>query len=462
MLDPLELAQWAGGVWVGPPPTKPLAGLVHDSRKVRPGFGFIALPGQRMDGHAFVDDAFRRGADAVIVARPPSSPAGPTLVVADTRTALTHIARGYRATWTARIIGVTGSVGKTTTKDLVAHVLAIAGTTGRTIENWNNDIGLPLSLVNTRRDCRWGVFEVGMNHPGELRTLCDLLGPHWGILTRVGPVHIEFFADESAIADEKATLLKVLPSHGLAILAPDEPWFERLASQAPCRIVTVALRPDVGATYVLTPGPSGLTFTVEGPDGWRCTATAPIPGEPFLRAAVRAAAVGHQAGLTPEQVTTALHTFQPPPMRGTRTVVRGVTWVNDAYNANLLSMRSALDTWAADPIARKWVVLGGMRELGTFTEQFHRELGAYAARGPWAGILWVGELTRPAMEAALAAGWPRDRTWHFPDAQRVAEFLATALRPGDGILLKGSRAEQIERVLELWNGFGPREDSTRG
>ena len=237
MFEADQLAAWTGGRWTRTPAAA-VRSVRHDSSEAGPGVLFLALRGANTDGHRYVDHAFARGAAGAVVeeafaaGRPD---AGPLLVVGDTRRALGDLARGHRARMTGRVVGVTGSVGKTTVKDMAAAVLAAAGPVARTRGNFNNDIGLPLSLLDADPAAAHGVFEIGMNHPGELAALCALLRPAWGLMARVGPVHLEFFADEAAIAGEKATLLRALPADGLAVLAADEPWLGLFRAAAPCR-----------------------------------------------------------------------------------------------------------------------------------------------------------------------------------------------------------------------------------
>lgn len=451
MFDAGQLAAWSGGRWTRPPPVAVRA-VCHDSSEAAPGALFVALRGERTDGHAYVADAFARGAAAAMVEEgfaAAHAAAGPLLTVGDTRRGLWDLARGHRGRMTGRLIGITGSVGKTTVKDMTAAVLAVAGPVASTRGNFNNDIGLPLSLLGADPASPNGVFEVGMNHPGELAPLCGLLRPRWGLLTRVGPVHLEFFADEAAIADEKAELLRALPADGLAVLAADEPWFDFLRAAAPCRVVTVAL--DTPADYAGREDPADPNrLSVTGPAGFAVACRLPMRGRPVLRNALRAVAAGREAGLDAAAIADALERFIPPPMRGGDRVVAGVTWVDDAYNASPVSMEAALDTFASHPARTKWVALGGMRELGLRGPALHREVGRLAAAGPWAGIVVAGDLASPIADGAVAAGWPADRLWRCDGPAGAAAVLAERARPGDAVLIKGSRGERMEGVLAEW------------
>ena len=449
---PDDLARWTGGRWTAPP-AGPVAAVAHDSRRVAPGALFVALRGERVDGHAFLAEAASRGAAAAVVDRagPAAAAAGglPLLVVDDTRRALADLARGHRARLRGRLIGVTGSVGKTTTKDLVADVLAAAGPTARTAGNWNNDIGLPLSLLAMDPDDAAGVFELGMNHPGELAPLCGILRPHWGVMTRVGPVHIGHFESEEAIADEKASLLRALPADGAAVLAADEPWAGRFRAAARCRVLLVGFSGDADYRGRLNVDPH--VFDVTEPGGGTHAYRLPMPGEGARRNALRAVAVGREFGIAPGEIARRLAAFRPPPMRWDAVERDCVRWINDAYNANPESMREAARTFAAMPAAgRKWLVLGGMRELGRRSDDAHRALGRELAAGPFHACVAVGALARGIVDGARAAGWPAARLHACAGTAEAAGVLAGALRPGDAVLLKGSRAERIEDVFEVW------------
>ncbi len=453
-----QLVAWTGGRWVGPPVA--VRGIGHDTRALEPGAAYLALRGERHDGHAFVDEAFARGARLAVVdgRGAPRRPRGPLLVVGDTLRALDGLARGHRAQCRGLVIAVTGSVGKTTVKDMIAQVLSAAGPVGASRGNWNNRIGVPLSLLRLEPEDRFGVFEAGMNHPGELAPLVDLLRPDWGVLTRVAPVHMEFFDSEEAVAREKAALLRGLDRAGTAVLGADEPWYDLLRGEAGCRVVTVAMS---GEASYLGEHPAGTrVLRVRGPAGDVFDYAVPLPGDPARRNALRAVAVGREAGLAPEAIAEALARFRPPPMRWEETRAGGLLWVNDAYNASPVSMRAALDTFAETEVSgRRWIVLGGMHELGARADEEHRLLGRFAAAGPWAGLLAVGPLGERIAEGAAGAGWGADRCERCATPAEAAAALARRARPGDAVLLKGSRLERIETVLTEWKGL---RDAGRG
>jgi len=446
MLDARQAAAWCGGEWTRVPEHS-LTAVTQDTRALPRGALFVALPGEHRDGHDFVAAAFAAGAGGALVRRDRAadcSAAGPLLLVDDPLRALTALAAGRRARWNGIAIGITGSVGKTTVKELLADGLARRAPTARNPGNWNNHIGLPLSLLRLESAQRYGVFELGMNHPGELAPLAALLQPRHAVLTRVGPVHIEHFPSEIAIAVEKAELLRALPPSGWAVLAADEPWFAELAAAAPCRVVTVAL--DGAADFMGAREPDGALLVRE-PDGARERYALSAPGEPLRRNALRAIAAARLLDVPAADIRAALADFRLPEQRGGETELDGVRWINDAYNANPISLRAALETLAARPVAgRRWAALGGMHELGDREAAAHEELGRFAADLPLAGIVALGAKAR---RLAAAANERRPGcAVAAADAAAAAAWLRERIRPGDAVLLKGSRAERVEDVLE--------------
>ncbi len=431
-----------------------LAGVTADSRTVARDFLFVALPGAHADGHDFVGEAFRRGAAGAVV-RAEYAPgaragAGPLLRTADPLRAMQAMAAGYRRTQSIRIVGVTGSAGKTTVKEMTADVLAVSQPVARTRGNWNNAIGLPLSLLNMPPGARAGVFEAGINHPGEMEELCRILAPDWGVVTNVGPVHLAFFSSEEAIARAKAALLRALPPDGLAVLRADASWYRTLRAAAPCPVITVALAPDQSA------GPPDF-YAREEPDGmavfgeraakmvWR--ARPPLPGRHNLANMLFAAAVGRAWGIGWPDIIRTLENYQPPPMRWDAQVWRNVTLINDAYNANPMSMAEALLAYRSLPGGRKWLVLGGMLELGETAPALHRELGREIAAGDWQGLVAVGTLAEWIADGAESCGMPPERISRCAGPLEAAALLAQSMRPGDMVLLKGSRGIGLENVL---------------
>lgn len=450
LFDPIDLARWSGHTWPCMP-SKLIAGISINTQTLKLGDLFFALQGSRSDGHAFVRDAFMRGAAGAVVRADfaKAHPTLPLLVVDDPAQALRAIAAGYRQTLRTEFIAVTGSVGKTTTKEMLADLLAARGPTARSRGNFNNDLGLPLSLLGVEPTAQFGVFELGMNHPGELSPLVKLLRPQVGVVTTVGPVHLEFFKSVRAIADEKAEVLRALPANGLAVLAADDDWFDVLRVAAPCRVVTVAL--EGGADYLgqLDMSHTSVFTVTERATGETVPLENALPGEHMVRNALLAVAVAREHGVGWAVIRDTMKNFKPVAMRWEQSVVGGIAIINDAYNASPLSMRAALKTFAKLPaMGVKWLVLGGMRELGPTTEVEHRELGGEIAAGEWAGLVTVGELGGWIADGACEAGMDSRKIFHRPTCTAAACALLPLMKAGDAVLLKASRSEKLEVVIQ--------------
>lgn len=450
---PDELAQWSGGRW-NRAPGAALHGVSVHSGKVQPGALFVALKGLRHDAHVFVPQALAAGCAAALVRDdyvwPADAGAEPPLLRApDPNAALGRLAAGYRQAVAPRVIGITGSVGKTTVKEMTAALLERLGPTARTPGNLNNEFGLPLSLLAMPRNTRYGVFEAGMSHPGELEPLCAILRPDCGIVTSVGPVHLEAFGTVQAIAHEKAALLRALPSDGIAVLDRDQETFATLAAQAPCPVTEVSSR--AGAAFVLeaTDPLEGILEVREhgAPHAERLQIG--CPGVHNLRNALLAAAMARRLGASWEAIREAFPRVLRLPMRWECSDWNGVRIINDAYNANPLSMRCALETFARLPCkGRRLALLGDMLELGADEEALHAETGRAAAAAGLQTLFLLGARACAGIrQGALRAGADPRQVRTCADASDAARQLCESLRPGDALLLKGSRGMALENVL---------------
>ncbi len=434
---PGELAQWAGRLWKNGMPEGVIKGVSKDTRTIKPGNLYIALRGDHFDGHDFVGEAFAKGAAAALVADDFQWKTHPVLSVTDTVRGLQDLAKGYRKKWIGTPVGVTGSVGKTTVKEMVASVLASAGRTHKTAGNYNNHIGLPLTMLSMPHSCRYGVFEIGMNHPGEIGALAGLLKPQVGILTDICNAHRESFASLEEIAREKAKLAEQVPASGLVLLDRDSEWFGMIRSNCAARVITVSLGGD--ADYSGQAKPGGI-LCVEGFDYF-----IPLPGEHMLRNALRAIAVGRELEIEPEQIAAGLRQFEVPPMRWQESEIGGIRFINDAYNANPLSMRANLRTFSALPVSgAKWAVIGGMRELGETAEKEHRELGEFVDQLPLDGVICVGTLAENIRCGNIA------QFYRCARAEEAAAVLRAKTGEGDAVLLKASRGEKLEDVITFF------------
>ena len=449
--EPGTFAAWTGGTWQNGMPGA-IRGVSNDTRTLACGNLYVALRGGNFDGHAFVGEAFAKGAAGAMVSADWSASDisdGPLLRVPDTAMALRAAAAAYRRALDPMTVGITGSVGKTTVKEMVACVLSAKGITARTQGNWNNEVGLPLSLLAMAPRTRLGVFELGMNHPGELAPLCELLAPDWGIVTRIGPVHIEFFSSVEAIAREKAEVFRCLPGDGVGVYCADDEQAPVLAEAIACRRIAVAIDCDADYTGAFERGESGMAIVRERATGESLRLRIPLPGRHHLLNALFAVAVGRGQGLGWDDVRAALEAYRTPPMRWERSRLLGALVVNDAYNANPISMRAALRAFAEQDVpGRKWVVLGGMRELGRLEEEEHAALGREAGSIQWAGLVTVGRLG--GLIARAAAGLGPACIVPCADHAEAAAFLVRSVRAGDAVLFKASRGERLEEVLNLW------------
>lgn len=431
---PSELSQWVSRLWGNGIPESMVCGVSHDTRTLKPGDLYVAIKGDQFNGHVFVQEAFDKGAVGALVNDGFQWTNNPILKVPDTITGLQDMARGYRRKWMGMTVGITGSVGKTTVKEMCADVLSMKGETHRTAGNYNNHIGLPLTMMAMPGTARYGIFELGMNHPGEIAMLSDLLQPKMAILTDICNAHREHFSSLEAIATEKAKLAERVPESGLVILDRDSEWYAMMRRRIHAAVVTVSF--GGMADYVGRPIGNGV-MNVNGYDY-----AMPLPGEHIMRNALRVIALGLEIGMAPQEICDGLAKFNAPPMRWQQVELDGIRFINDAYNANPLSMRASLSTFSDLPEkGGKWAVVGGMRELGDTAEAEHVALGPFIDGLDLDGVIVVGELARPVACERI------DAFFHCADADAVARILRERLVAGDQVLLKASRGEQLERVI---------------
>ncbi|HSR88545.1 MAG TPA: UDP-N-acetylmuramoyl-tripeptide--D-alanyl-D-alanine ligase [Pontiella sp.] len=423
---------WKNGV-----PERMVTGVSHDTRTLKPGELYVAIIGEQFDGHAFVADAFAKGAAGALVSDGFEWTDHPVLQVPDTIAGLQDLARGYRRTWTGVPVGITGSVGKTTVKEMCADVLSVKAETHRTAGNYNNHIGLPLTMLSMPPSARYGVFELGMNHPGEIAMLSDLLEPEMAVLTDICNAHREHFPSLQAIAFEKSKLAERVPASGLVILDRDSEWYTRMCDSIRAEVVSVSF--EGMADYMGRPAGDRI-MNVNGHDY-----SMPLPGEHIMRNALRVIALASEIGMTPEEISEGMAAFNAPPMRWQQMELNGIQFINDAYNANPLSMRASLSTFSRLPDGGgKWAVVGGMRELGDTAAEEHAALGRFIDGLALDGVIAVGELARPITSENT------DAFFHCADADGAAAILRERLKAGDHVLLKASRGERLERVINFF------------
>ncbi len=433
-----------------------VSGVTFDSREVRPGDLFIALKGEVADGHDYVGAAFRNGAHGAIVA---SEASQPCVVVKDTMRALNDLGRGARARSPARICGVTGSVGKTGTKEALYAALerSAPGRAHRSVKSYNNHTGVPLSLARMPREARFGVFEMGMNHAGELAALTRLVRPHVAIVTAIAPAHRAFFDSEEAIADAKGEIFEGLEEGGTAIVPFDSPHRDRLVAAARPHAATILTfgfggGADVRAREAVAAPGGGSLVTAQLPES-ELTFTISQPGEHWVANALAVLAAVESMGGDLAAAGLALADLPGLKGRGERRRVRAdggeALLIDESYNANPASMAATLKTFGAQDVAgRRIAVLGAMRELGSESGEFHAALA-----GPVeAARIDLAVLVGPEMESLAKALGDRVKTAHVADSAAAAGLVGDELRPGDAILVKGSNSIGLSALVEALAG----------
>jgi len=443
-----SVARTVGGRLVGEDAT--VAGVASDSREVRPGDLFVAIKGAHVDGHAFVADAFARGAGGALVATQDGVD-GPVVVVGDTGAALMALARDVRSSVRAAVVGITGSTGKTSVKDLAAAVLGTRFRVRASPRSFNTEVGVPLTLLNAPEDAEAIVCEMGSRGRGHIAALCEVARPTVGAVTNVGVAHMEMFGSPQAVADAKAELVEALPQDGTAVLNADDPVVRGFDARTRARVLRFGTSPDAdirGEDVVLDP--SGLpSFTLHTPAGSERVELA-VPGEHMAWNALAAAAIGASLGLTPGECAAGLKEARVSSWRmEVLEGADGVRILNDAYNANPTSMAAALKAarWMAGD-GRCIAVLGEMAELGTISAVEHERVGELAARLGIDRLVVVGPDARLIRMGAVREGVEPDRVVRCDTAEEAAEEVRAMARPGDLVLVKGSRVAGLERVAE--------------
>jgi UDP-N-acetylmuramoyl-tripeptide--D-alanyl-D-alanine ligase len=426
-------------------------GYSIDSRTVQPGELFFAVKGERLDGHDFVHQALERGAVSAVVrkdqlARYPVKSC--LLAVDDTLLALQTLATAVRRLWGKPAIGITGSMGKTTTKDAVAHLLSIRYNVHSSRGNFNNHFGLPLGLLKLEPEHEIAVVEMGMSHAGEIAALCRIALPSAGIVTTVAPVHLEFFESIAGIARAKYELIQALPVSGTAILNDDDEYVSQFGRDFKGKVVTFGLRPsaDVRAEKIQLLGPQGARFDLVV-DGQRQSVHSPLLGRHNVSNVLAAAAAALQHELTLAEIAEALLSLAAADKRGQVVQLDNITVVNDCYNSSPKALTAAVDMLLAMPGKRHIVVAGEMLELGSTGEQLHRQCGGYIAGKNPDFLLGVRGLAAPLVEEAKAFG---QRAEFVTTPEEAGEWLAREARDGDVVLLKASRGVKLEKALERW------------
>jgi UDP-N-acetylmuramoyl-tripeptide--D-alanyl-D-alanine ligase len=421
--------------------------VVIDSREVKPDSVFFAIIGERLDGHQFLPQALATAKGAVVSQVPEGvDPSKGIVKVADTTAALQRLAKSIRARFPFTLIGITGSAGKTTTKEMIATLVGTERRTFRSFGNFNNLIGCPLSVDNTPDDAEVVVSEMGMNHKGEIAQMAGNLRPNIGVYTNIGPVHIEFFGTVEKIAEAKRELLENVADGGSIVINTDAEHVMNISRDFAGPKVSYGIdhEADFRATNVRYRGLLGSTFTLDGREFELA-----LPGRHSLENLLAAIATARTLGISWDGIARGVEALQPAYHRGVLVQWRGATLYDDTYNSNPYALKSALELLRqADVTGRRIAVIGDMLELGEKELDYHRESGREIPRDV-AVVVGVGKRSTALLDGAREAGFADDALHHFDDAESAGAFLKTFITEGDLVLIKASRGIGLDRIVTM-------------
>jgi UDP-N-acetylmuramoyl-tripeptide--D-alanyl-D-alanine ligase len=429
------------------------SGYSIDSRTLQRGDLFFAVRGERLNGHDYVESALAKGAVAAVVQAGQASrfqAKSQLLLVEDPLLALQRLGAAVRRLWGKPLIGVTGSAGKTTTKECIAHVLGTRHRVLKSQGNLNNHFGMPLQLLKLEPEHDLAVIEMGMSHAGEITALARLAQPDCGVVTMVAPVHLEFFNSIADIARAKYELIESVRPGGIAVLNADDEYVSQFGRDFHGDVVTFGVQKaaDVRAEKIVSRGPEGSAFEIVA-DGERVSAVLPLLGEHNIYNALAGVAVGLRYGVSLATGAESLATLSPGDKRGEIVSLNGVTVINDCYNSNPKALDSMVRSLSQIPAQRRIVVAGEMLELGPAGEAMHRESGERMAQQGVDFVLGVRGLAAGIVEGARRAG---ARAEFVNTPEEAGEWLRREVKQGDAVLLKASRGVRLERALEVWKG----------
>jgi UDP-N-acetylmuramoyl-tripeptide--D-alanyl-D-alanine ligase len=450
LLTVQEVVRAIHGALVGGDLGVPVIGVSIDSRSLGVGEAFFAIRGHHLDGHAFVEDAAGRGASCLVVHHLPDEipPHVPVILVDDTTRALGRLALFHRSRFGVPVVAVTGSNGKTTTKEMVAAILAGLGPVLKPEASFNNQWGLPLTLLKLRAEHQAVVLELGANQRGEIAALAGIARPSVGIVTTVSAAHTEFFGSLEEVQREKGSLVRAIPPEGRVVLNGDDRRVREMAREAGCPVLFYGTSPDadVRAAGMIDETVEGVTFALEIA-GARARVRLAFPGRHNISNALAGAAAGTALGLSLPEIVEGLERARPIKGRCVWRRAGAVRVLDDTYNANPAAVDAALAILAgARAVGRIVVALGDMLELGEVAEAAHRDIGRKVAQLGVAEFVGVGPLARHAVDAAREAGLPESH--HVETTEDAVAFLLKRLAPGDHLLVKGSRGMRMERVVD--------------
>ena len=448
-----QIAQFGGASLSSGDGTVVIDKIGTDSRTIKAGELFVALRGENFDGHDFVESVATSGATGALVDHQWNGNVPDSFAViraTDTLLAYQKIAANYRRSLGLRVLAITGSNGKTSTKDFAASVLARKFCVTKTEGNFNNHVGLPRTILEATSENEVAVWEIGMNHAGEIATLSNIAAPDAAIITNVGVAHIEFMGSREAIAREKGALAEVVGPQGTVILNADDPFSKGIAARCRARVVFAGTTDGTVRAIEIRQSADGSEFTIlEG--AHRCRAHLPVPGLHMVQNALLAVAAGRAFGLSIEECAAGLAVAPLTKARLQIKQIGGVDFLDDSYNANPDSMKAALRTLVElDTEGKRIAVLGEMRELGVESERGHWEVGETAAMLKVDQLITIGDAAETIAQGARAAGL--NNVASVSSTREAAELLGTIAAPGDLVLIKGSRAAKTEEVIEQFGG----------
>lgn len=448
-MEPIKLGELLKGIAVTKYPDTVVSEVTTDSRKAKPGSLFVAIVGDNMDGNDFAAQALQNGAAAAVVNRRCSAD-GEQIVVKDSKDALIEMAGNYRARFSPKVVGVTGSVGKTTTKEMTAAIFQKFGNTLKNEGNQNNEIGLPSTLFRMNKKTELAVLEMGMNSLGDISKLTRAVHPRVAAITGIGVCHLELLGSRENILKAKLEIVEGLSDDGILVLNGDDELLMGARDDIAVETVTVAIHNtdcDIVAKDIMT-RPRSTEFTIADRSNGSFPAMIPCAGNHNVMDALEAYALATRSGCDPAASAAALSDYEPTGMRQRFVDFQGVTVIEDCYNASPDSMRASLATLAELPVeGLKVAVLGDMLELGSISREAHRSIGVEAAKMGIDILLCYGDNMKLCAEGAAAAGIASAK--HFDDKKELAHYLTKTLHAGDAVMFKASRAMALEEVIEM-------------
>ena len=446
-----DIAAAAGGTLLCGDGNTVITSFITDSREAKAGAMFVPIRGERADGHSYIPAVLEGPAAAAFTDHEIPLGEKPLVLVKDCREALQRAAAWYRDQFDIPIVGITGSVGKTTAKEMVAQALSAQFRVLKTAGNQNSQVGVPITVCGLRKDHTAAVVEMGVSMPGEMARIAGVVKPTCAVMTNIGVSHIEFMKTRENILAEKARIADYLPPDGALFVNGDDDLLPTLKETMGSRVVTFGLGPTCDwRAFGLNEADKGTFFTCQSPAGERTELFVPAAGEHNVRNALCAMAVARYLGVPAGDVVRAISAYKAPAMRQQMVEANGLLIIDDSYNASPDSMRSAIDVLSTRPVTgKRAAVLADMLELGDFSQQGHYQVGQYAKERGVELLVAVGPLSRE-----IAAGYGEGARW-FATNQEASAFLRDALRPGDAVLVKGSRGMKTDEIVAALSAVSP-------